>query len=552
MKNIITVILFFIAVSVSGQKHKVDVVKFSGKVTTLLRDSYNVPTGEHWLIWNIDTNQLEIGDENEVWSAFSGGGGADWNTNLINIPTNLDLDGTNDVNLTGNQTVGGTKTFVASIVTNGGFFLDGDNNGSGLLYFPTNDLGIANGNSQLRLFSHQDKIGFRKSTQAAADGALLIDQNNTAVRTATFPDKDGTVAYLDDITGSGSTTLAGLTDVALAPLSDGEVLKFNGTQWTNEQQGATDVSFTSGGALTATNTKAAIDELEGLIGAGISADNQNRILNENKIKSHVKTANFLYAPDDIEVTSGADIGKQGIVEVANGTSIEGEMEDADMTEGQVLLVRTIGTGSEIVSYVKDGDTSTFRDLSGNTGNEWTAPELSQCSGTKEGGVITVDCGTISTRVVIVNQYPDAAGSATVNDLTNLPTFSSGSASTTLYTGTANSDTDNTSIAVEDIDGASTYDYERVVLPTAPTGYTITVTARGKAPADTFMALMLQNGTTTSLSDVEGNGAFQDLNQVTLTGDGNATYLRLYVRGNVSTTGNGTAYFDNILVTYTAP
>lgn len=50
------------------------------------------------------------------------------------------------------------------------------------------------------MFGHQDKLGIKNSTQNGSGGGLLIHQANTLLRTATFPDKDGTVAFLDDIT----------------------------------------------------------------------------------------------------------------------------------------------------------------------------------------------------------------------------------------------------------------------------------------------------------------------------------------------------------------
>jgi hypothetical protein len=74
------------------------------------------------------------------------------------------------------------------------------------------------------------------------------------------------------------------------------------------------------------------------------------------------------------------------------------MEDTDVCEGCKIRVRNIGAASEIVNYFADGETGLFRNLAGTTGNEWTVGGSSQFLGTKEAGVITVDGGTVATRV----------------------------------------------------------------------------------------------------------------------------------------------------------
>jgi hypothetical protein len=68
MKNIIIIICFFCtSLSFSQGGAKVDAIKFQGKVTTIIRDAFDVPIGEVWLIWNNTTSQLEIAEDNDVW-----------------------------------------------------------------------------------------------------------------------------------------------------------------------------------------------------------------------------------------------------------------------------------------------------------------------------------------------------------------------------------------------------------------------------------------------------------------------------------------------------
>jgi hypothetical protein len=141
----------------------------------------------------------------------------------------------------------------------------------------------------------------------------------------------------------------------------------------------------------------------------MTAEQANRIENTDKINSFIKTANFLWSPDDVHVTSGTtDNGKKSIVTNETGTSIEGEMEDADMCEGCIVRIRNIGAASEIVNYFADGETGLFRNLAGTTGNEWTVGGSSQFLGTKEAGVITVDGGTVSTRTFEIYTLANAA------------------------------------------------------------------------------------------------------------------------------------------------
>ena len=75
MKNILYLLILFCAFGYSQtQATKTDVIAFQGNVTSTIRDAYDVPTGEYWLIYNTTTDQLEVAGDDDVWSAFTAGG----------------------------------------------------------------------------------------------------------------------------------------------------------------------------------------------------------------------------------------------------------------------------------------------------------------------------------------------------------------------------------------------------------------------------------------------------------------------------------------------
>lgn len=62
-------IFIFVSIFSFGQGGgKVDALKFRGKVTTSVRNTIDVPTGEFWLIYNTTTEALEVSDETDTWS----------------------------------------------------------------------------------------------------------------------------------------------------------------------------------------------------------------------------------------------------------------------------------------------------------------------------------------------------------------------------------------------------------------------------------------------------------------------------------------------------
>ena len=68
MKKIIYILIGLFAFGSYAQGGpKVDVIKFRGEVTTAVRNTFDVPVGETWLIWNESNNRLEIAQSNDVW-----------------------------------------------------------------------------------------------------------------------------------------------------------------------------------------------------------------------------------------------------------------------------------------------------------------------------------------------------------------------------------------------------------------------------------------------------------------------------------------------------
>ena len=268
--------LFFLALilctTVLSAQQKLDALEFQGKVTTVIRDAYVVPTGGSMLIWNLDTQQFEYADDSQTWLALVGlspadqgkldnilitqsvdldqleadvanMGDPDWAT-IQNIPADIadgdddtpqltkleieamgfvdgphttvtgsetafngwDKDSSDDaldtdvVHLAGGEDITGIKTFSGSytILKGGdGPYVAGltwDDNGKASRWPLPSSLSGGEG----EIWMYQGTLNMRKSTQTQ-QGATF-DQNNTDIRTYTFPDASGTVALTSDIT----------------------------------------------------------------------------------------------------------------------------------------------------------------------------------------------------------------------------------------------------------------------------------------------------------------------------------------------------------------
>ena len=143
-------------------------------------------------------------------------------------------------------------------------------------------------------------------------------------------------------------------------------------------------------------------------GGGMTAENLAKINNQNKVRYLDKTAGGSLTITDFETTTGTTYnGRQSVVRIQNGNPYEFDINDAVFVEGSKLIGHTIGTGSQATFYFNDGETKLFRDLAGNTGNQWVVPELSRCvAPMDENGIADIDCGTVSTRSFGPNLGPN--------------------------------------------------------------------------------------------------------------------------------------------------
>jgi hypothetical protein len=150
------------------------------------------------------------------------------------------------VHNTGNETVGGTKTFSDATKNNGGIFLQ--NGSSNALAGYMNLGGLTNG---------------VKFTSGGGISNTFTLPSATGY-TFTFPNATGTIALTSDIsypvtsvfgrTGAvvateGDYSLTQLSDVTITTPSTGQVLKYNGTAWVNDTDANTG-TVTSVAALT--------------------------------------------------------------------------------------------------------------------------------------------------------------------------------------------------------------------------------------------------------------------------------------------------------------
>jgi hypothetical protein len=374
MKRLLIIFLFS-AFCVSAQKIGADVIKFDS-ITSTVRNGYNVPYGERWLIWNGTTGEFEYSNGDDVWTTL-GGGSIAWGDITGTLSSQTDLQSAlnlkaNDnvvVKLTGTQSITGSKNFN---------YLSSSETEIFKLY-----LGASVGENTRRWLVEK------------TNGHLYFNYQNT---NSTSISGSYTDLYRLNTTGIP------VDPIDLTPKSYVDTAISGAV---TDNQTATEVPFTPYLTIGSTNTQAAVQELKDeldaavLGGGGLTAEQANRIENIEKIKSFIKTADFLWSPSDVTTSTGTtDNAKGSIVTNQTGTSIEGEMQDADVCEGCKIRVRNIGAASEIVNYFADGETGLFRNLAGTTGNEWTVGGSSQFLGTKEAGVITVDGGTVATRVFV--------------------------------------------------------------------------------------------------------------------------------------------------------
>ena len=82
---------------------KVDVIKFRGEVTTTVRNTFDVPTGETWLIWNETEDKLEVSESDDVWKTVVTSG-----TNNMSDGITLRQSALNSIEIMPDGAVGGT------------------------------------------------------------------------------------------------------------------------------------------------------------------------------------------------------------------------------------------------------------------------------------------------------------------------------------------------------------------------------------------------------------------------------------------------------------
>lgn len=277
------------------------------------------------------------------------------------------------VKLIGTQSISGGKTFTVPQIFNQGI------NMTGLSDFVSN-FSFSNETNEYfntvipttNLFwLNNGYIAWRNSGQAVNAGAKII-QNNTAVRNYTFPDKDGTVAMLDDL-GVGS-----------------------------DDQTALEVPFTPAGNTTSTNVQTAIEEvqteLDGVAAGGISTVNQNKIDNTRKFDPNIKSGGSTHtlSAEDFVLTSTGNEGTRAGIAVTDGSTQNVDWTDAVITPNANYPLPIPAYNGTIINTLESSSTYTFSTYGGGTtGDVWT---VTNSSGTSfvQGNTIFVSGGTVST------------------------------------------------------------------------------------------------------------------------------------------------------------
>lgn len=104
MRKLIYLIIFLFTLGSFAQGGpKVDVIKFRGEVTTTVRNTFDVPTGETWLIWNETEKRLELAESDDVWKT-----GITSGTNDIDEGIYLKQSDFNAIEILPDGSVGGT------------------------------------------------------------------------------------------------------------------------------------------------------------------------------------------------------------------------------------------------------------------------------------------------------------------------------------------------------------------------------------------------------------------------------------------------------------
>lgn len=232
--------IFFVAVMMIGflgfsqGGPKVDAIKFRGKITTVIRDTYDVPTGETWLIHNVTTGKLEMASDDDVWSVVNLSGtdivslinteltGSGWQTPGTDDQTapevpftpTVDISATNVQDAiveTYNESTVNTANFVNKTSTNQ--FVDiGTNTGT---FWDLSFIDSIDPNSGLSYFrSFVNSLLFRTESFDLSTFSQIQFNNNRA--TISVDTGSGSNTYLFDGQYSDPTNVARKSDVDAA------------------------------------------------------------------------------------------------------------------------------------------------------------------------------------------------------------------------------------------------------------------------------------------------------------------------------------------------
>ena len=210
-------------------------------------------------------------------------------------------------------------------------------------------------------FNQDGNIMFNKGGQGTTQGAILI-QNNTGIRQYTLPDKNGTVAMLDDISGGGNLTTDQTNTIANSVLPPKTLLKNDDfTLVANDMRMQTSgnadlgrsyvMTVNDGGTTVATiadvgavddvgriRTVSASDTFEAIPDAGVTLDWKTKTGTENAVrvngKGHIayfqKTApnNYFFYGDITGYTyvpppTGTELYPSDVLSNPEGTGISG-------------------------------------------------------------------------------------------------------------------------------------------------------------------------------------------------------------------------------------
>lgn len=301
MKKIIYILIGLFALGSYAQGGpKVDVIKFRGEVSTTVRDTFDVPTGETWLIWNESNNRLEIAQSNDVWKLLLTEDLFSWpnvwtgssNTFETNVVIGEEGVSGGGLDLVGNIPVSGfniqfynndydTPLGIVGYNTTEGLKLENNTSSkslkllnSGLLTYngqmtvsdDAYDATDWNGNLEVPTKNAvRDEMELKADESSLGDLAVkntvdTADIDNDAVTSAKIA--DGTIAVADlSATGSASSSTYLRGDNTWATVS--------GT----DDQTAAEVSYdNTDSSLSASNVKTALDELDSEKG-GKASDN---------------------------------------------------------------------------------------------------------------------------------------------------------------------------------------------------------------------------------------------------------------------------------------